>query len=510
MKRLILAVLIFLGTWGTAYGERKPADNFTFEAAQKQAYWYSLYNVAHLTMFSGMGEIMKGGGMTGIIEWLKGGGIQKAELVKDMYMISSVYREGDPHFTQPVDLDNKRSMGWDRKKMDMTLNPSAQAFTIIKSVTKNFHRDYHETRDNQRVAIAMYPEAKEMAKLLAEEMMDGRGLFVPLSPDGKKGKPIPFDQVTVLWAFSDLALVSTDPEVPPYNDLDLAQWSRKIADKAFEATKTLPPEAIIDRAIAVEALGRYGAATDDKRLRSEALRLISRYGKDLTKASRKTITEMGLSVYGLIEASRVTGNPRFMKEALQIFNTDMESLWDEKAGVYANFKGSKKHVYTPFDVGAVLAALNSILWFTIPSYDDPLKSGPDLARKRYVTFFENAVVLSGMQRASGISLVEKRYVDREPQIHFAHPALPVPEKAGGKFGIAPVYASQVTFADGKWSVTDERFVTKDAMFLASMSVILNRHQADCFIPMERLTPKLIDDAGIGKRAKKQGRDLRWN
>ncbi|MFQ6079534.1 MAG: hypothetical protein ACE5NJ_10435, partial [Thermodesulfobacteriota bacterium] len=163
MKRSILTTLLFLLIWATAYGGRKPADNFTFEAAQKQAYWYSLYNVAHLTMFAGMGEIMKGGGMTGIIEWLKGGGVQKAELVKDMYMISSAYSEGDPHFTQPVDPDNKRSMGWDLKKMDKTLNPSAQAFTIIKSVTKNFHRDYHQTRGNQRVAIAMYPEAKEMA-----------------------------------------------------------------------------------------------------------------------------------------------------------------------------------------------------------------------------------------------------------------------------------------------------------------------------------------------------------
>jgi hypothetical protein len=342
----------------------------------------------------------------------------------------------------------------------------------------------------------MYPEAKEMAKLLAEEMMDGRGLFVPLSPDGKKGKPIPFDQVAVLWAFSDLALVSTDPEVPPYNDSELAQWSKKMADRAFEATNILPPESVIDKAIAIEALGRYAAATNDKRLRRETLGLISRYGEDIRKASKKTITEMGLSVYGLIEAFRMTGNFSFMKEALRIFNQDMESLWDEKAGVYANFEGSKRHVYTSFDVGAVLAALNSILWFTVPSYDDPLNSGPDLAKKRYVTFFENALVISGMQRASGISLVEKRYIDREPEIHLAHPSLPQPEEAGGNFGIAPIYTSEVAFENGKWAITKEKFNTKGAMFLANMSVILNRYQADCFIPLERLTAKLLVDVGI--------------
>ncbi len=157
---------------------------------------------------------------------------------------------------------------------------------------------------------------------------------------------------------------------------------------------------------------------------------------------------------------------------------------------------SKRHVYTPFDVGAVLAALNSMIWFSVPSYDDPLNSGPDLAKKRYVKFFENVVAKSGMQRASGISLVEKRYVDREPQIHFAHPSLPRPEEAGGEFGIAPVYASEVTFENGKWVITNETFDTKGAMFLANMSVIMNRHQVDAFIPLQRLMAKLSADKGI--------------
>lgn len=496
MKRLAFAASIILINWGIAYGGREPAANFTFEAAQKQAYWYSIYNVAHLTMFSGMGKIMKGGGMTGIIEWLKGGGIQKAELVKDMYMISSVYAEGGPHFTQPLDPDNKKSMGWDREKMDKTLNPSALAFTIIKSVTKNFHRDYHETKDNQRIAIAMYPEAKEMAKLLAEKMMDSRGLFISLSPHGKKAKPNPFDQVTVLWVFSDLALISSDLEVPPYNDSDLARWSIKMADRTFKATKILPPQSIVEKSLAVEAYGRYAAATENPRLRREAIKLIKGFARQILKDTPKTITEMGLAVYGLGEAYRVTGVYSFLREALKIFNRDMERLWDKKAGVYATSKDAKKYTYTPFDAGAVLAALNTVLWFAIPPYERPLDSGPSLARRRYIRFFENAVVISGMQQSSGISLVEPIYLKREPGIHFAHPALPLPEKAGGKFGKAPVYAGEVTYEDGKWKVTNHRFRTMDAMFLANMSAILNRHQADCFIPLERLTAKFIADAGI--------------
>ncbi len=171
-------------------------------------------------------------------------------------------------------------------------------------------------------------------------------------------------------------------------------------------------------------------------------------------------------------------------------------MWDDKAGVYATSKESKKYTYTPFDVGAVLAALNTLLWFTIPPYDAPLDSGPSLAQKRYIRFFENALVISGMQQASGIVLVEPIYLKREPEVHFAHPVLPLPEKAGGEFGRAPVYAGEVTFADGKWKVTDSRFRTRDAMFLANMSVILNRHQADSFIPLGKLTARLVADVGI--------------
>lgn len=496
MKRYISVLLMILIASSAAYGEREPVATLTLEAAQKQAYWYSLYNVAHLTMFSGMGKIMKGGGMTGLIEWLKGGGVQKAELVKDMYMISSIYAEGDPHFTRTVDPDNKRSMGWDREKMDKALDPSAQAFTIIKSVTKNFHRDYHETKTNQRVAIAMYPEAKEMAKLLAEKMIDKEGRFVSLSPEGEKGEPLPFDQVAVLWAFSDLTLIASDPEVSAYEDSDLAQWSVKMADKAFNATRNLPPESLVERSIAIEAYGRYAAATLSLELRREAIISIKEFARQILKETPKTITEMGLSVYGLGEAYRITGAYDFLEEALKIFNHDMEKLWDEKVGVYATSKDAKRYIYTPFDVGAVLAAFNTVLWFSVPPYEKPLDSGPSLASKRYVRFFENAVVISGMQQSSGIALVEPIYLKREPEIHFVHPALPLPEKAGGAFGLAPVYAGEVTYEQEKWKVTDRRFRTRDAMFLATMSAILNRYQADCFIPLARLISRLLGDFGL--------------
>jgi hypothetical protein len=272
-----------------------------------------------------------------------------------------------------------------------------------------------------------------------------------------------------------------------------------MADRAFKATQSLPPQSIVDKSLAIEAYGRYAVTTQNSGLRKEAVTLIKDFASQILKDNPKTITEIGLSVYGLAEAYRITGVYDYLSKALKIFNNDMERLWDEKAGVYATAKDAKKYVYTPFDVGSVLAALNTVLWFAIPPYENPLDSGPSLARKRYIRFFENALVISGMQQSSGIALVEPVYLKREPEIHFAHPALPLPEKAGGEFGKAPVYAGEITYDSGKWKITDYRFRTKDAMFLGTMSVILNRYQADCFIPVERLTANLLADLGTSAK-----------
>lgn len=188
---------------------------------------------------------------------------------------------------------------------------------------------------------------------------------------------------------------------------------------------------------------------------------------------------------------RVTGKYEHMDRALEIFNKEMESLWDKKAGVYATSKGASRYEYTPFDVGSVIASLNSVLWFALPSYEEPQSKGPQLAARRYVSFFENAVVLSGLQQSSGLYLVEPLYLKREPLNHFVHPALPEQTKAGGRYGIAPVYAGKVAFENGRWKVVDRNFRTRDAMFLSVMSVILNRHSADSFVPVEKILHRLI-------------------
>src|SRR3546814_6879045 len=70
-----------------------------------------------------------------------------------------------------------------------------------------------------------------------------------------------------------------------------------------------------------------------------------------------------------------------------------------------------------------------------------------------------------------------------PDVAFAHPKLPALDKAG----VAPVCAGEVIYENGTWRVSDRRFRTAEAMFLANMLVMPHDGQADPFLPADRLS-----------------------
>jgi len=50
----------------------------------------------------------------------------------------------------------------------------------------------------------------------------------------------------------------------------------------------------------------------------------------------------------------------------------------------------------------------------------------------------------------------------EPEIFFRYPDMPFSPMARGDYGIAPVFASSVTYSDGKWKI-DRTFDSAGAM-----------------------------------------------
>jgi len=110
-----------------------------------------------------------------------------------------------------------------------------------------------------------------------------------------------------------------------------------------------------------------------------------------------------------------------------------------------------------------------------------------LAETRYVQLVETMFGKAGLLLATGVGAVPARYRWREPLLHFTHPALAPPVAAGGRYGRPPVYAGEVAWDGERWAVSDGRFHTAPAMFLALMSGWLRGSKADAFAPRQAST-----------------------
>ncbi len=511
LRVLIVAVLLaVLGLFLLRGG--LPGEGPTPTTADYQAYWFGRYNFVTLVMLSGMGPELTP--TPQMIEKMA----PMAELdpkdasMKGMHMVAGVYAGGDPRLPQRPDPMDMATMRWDEAKMDKTLTPAAQGYTLLKITAKGFHLAYHESPSEKFAAIMMIPQAKAIVKLLAR-MQTESGAFAPLGPDGKllPGKATAQDQIAVLWGLASFFLAVTDSSenyfakayhmlagmgdmvgmgsmqmnMPsmimslPVDEVDALD----LMNQGLQAVHSLldQPLSAAEQALAIEALGWFMVASDlsrnalNRTLRELALQDINTLADLLIRSEKPTLVDRALAVYGLVEASRLTGKAVHAQAALEAFR-QMEQLWDAQAGVYASAEGAQRYGYTPFTVGAVLAGLNAMRLF-----------GPrleaELATERFETFFENAVIRSGLMQATGYPMmVPEHYRKREPIEHFTTAALKTPKESGK----ASVYASEVVYENGQWQVTNPRFDTAQAMFLANMSVLLHEETTDGFTPLRRL------------------------
>jgi hypothetical protein len=281
----------------------------------------------------------------------------------------------------------------------------------------------------------------------------------------------------VLWAVSNLILAATsgrqDYWHDAYRDMVDADRYRALAEAAFRAVEALPAVEPGDRVIAVEAHGRYALVTNGER-RAAALRQARAHADALRENPGRMLEDVALAVYGLTEAGRLLGEEAYAEAAAAVFRQRLLPLWSPELGAFQTPE-AEGTVYTPERAGAVAAALNAMRWH-----------GPDELAARagelYPRFLEGVLVEAGLLLASPLPLVPEAYLSEEPAAHFAHPALPDPSRAG----LAPVFAAEIRHEDGRWTVSDRRFRTAGAMFLANMLVERNDGRSDPFLPGDRL------------------------
>lgn len=126
-----------------------------------------------------------------------------------------------------------------------TLDPSVQAWTLIKIASPAFHLNFHDRKEDLRIALIMLPQARAQAKTLETRLLTDQGLFAARDPDGTFAEPRARDQSVALWGVSNLILAATsgggDYWHAAYRDLIEADDYRGLADRALHAVDTLPP-----------------------------------------------------------------------------------------------------------------------------------------------------------------------------------------------------------------------------------------------------------------------------
>ncbi|MFV2091890.1 MAG: hypothetical protein ACC634_02285 [Hyphomicrobiales bacterium] len=476
MNKTLLVTALAGSLWVSGAGAGDGKFHYSEKTVEPATYYAAITNLANAVMFSGLGENLIFSPYERD-DWLRRSGFVTRPPMPDMGIVGSVYASAQPNFAQSPDFSDPSTLRWKPESFDRTLDPGAQAWTLLKITSPQFHQQFHDLPENKIAALMMLPQARTQASVLNDRLRNADGVFAPLSPEGKFLSPSRRDQAAVLWAASSLILAGTSPSKDywhaAYGALTKADTYRPLADNAFAAINKLAPRSAGDRAIAIAALGNYGLAVRDASKRKQAVAKVSALAKAIMQDNSDTLEDIALGIYGLVEAGRILGDASYADAAAERFRSVLMPLWNETAGIFLPAGG--KAVYTPTTVGAVVAALNAMRWF-----------GPEAMAQQagvlYPRFFENAIVRSGLLRASPLALVSKKYRDQQPAENFASPLLPAPAQAG----VAAVFAGQVVYENGAWTLADPTFRTSEAMFLANMLALKSDGRADPFLPEDQL------------------------
>lgn len=447
------------------------------EDAHSEGYWYSRYNLGHLVMRSGLGiQLMPP--LEKVKAMMEMAGIDEAPTKP--YLLQAAYASADPHFITTFngndnDFSNFR---WDPAKMDTTVTTQAMAYTIIKEViwAKSFASDVEGPNSmNHFRALALSTEAAAQVNFMMTNLMSVDGLFLPAWREGQvlDEASTAQDQMAMLWALSEMADYATGEygwyAAPLTADKALAIAEALLAAVAdYDTThpgflKDLPTR---DLGLALTALSSYVGYAHDGRSRALALEesiptlageLLSRMegkGKLVANGGYSQVSTQATAVQGLVYSYKVTSINGYRVAALSAWE-HMETLWDEALGLYAMSSGAVDYIYSIRDVGDISGAVNSLL------------NGLNLdVDRRYATFFNAVVNRSGLLIAEDLATGGERDND----------GIPVPGNAGGAFGQAPVFATEVVYhtATGEWEVSNPRFTTADAMYASNQLMWMSR------------------------------------
>ncbi len=382
-------------------------------------------------------------------------------------LLQVVYKSGSPYYTQPVDINDFATQKWDPATFDKTVTGLATGHLIIKEIewAKQFHVDEHFGTPTENFGaqwrfigsvLVMQSKMQAMYFLKNKDRFDlsGGGDYV------------------MLWALSDLGnvleldglLYSSSNR---YKDLEASAMFLNAADNLFNDLKDKTPFSIVEESLAIQSLVWYAASTHNKEGKSEALSTIGTISDKLKRVQPGNAAERAYAIRGLIEAERTLG---IQIEEIDKLASELFEEFDDSKGIF-----NSQTTYTTDDVAIIVGALNAIRIFEGANVDT------DRAEEVFTIFFETVVNEAGMQQSAPPIPVFKGTFEYEgePEIFFRYPDMPFPPMAGGAYGIAPVFASSVTYSNGKWKI-NRTFDSAGAMHASNEMIWLHHDEVDGF------------------------------
>ncbi len=501
MKRYAVFVFTFLIIVGLVIvpvaaaqgtGVQGGLPEFNITAAEEEGYWYSRYNLGNLVMRSGLGdtfapEMSAMKKMINMVDANPGDG-DTVTPPKNPALLQSVFASGDPHYIQKVDVKDFGTQRWDPASFDTRVTSRALGWTMLKETqwAKQFHVDNHfgTPQDNfgaqwRFVGMVLTAEAKMQAKYVLQNLLNDQGLIA--DSDGNVDW---VGQWVMLEALSDLANTLSEEALPHsasnrYRDPQVAGRMRGAADNLFQALSAREPAGVEEQSLAIQALVWYAANTRNPSLQAQALSRIASLSDVLSQATLNTATEKAFAVRGLIEGYRTTGKGKYLNAAGDAFR----SLVGEYDAAQGRF--TSQDTYSVDDVAVIMGALNAARYFGGNVIDQ------EEAERLFAGFFESAVNLSGLQQSvPPVGVAKGKFEQNEPPIFYGYPTLPKPPMAGGDFGIAPVFASEIRWIGSGWEVTNRRFDAAGAMHASNEFIWFHKDEVNGFPEVKLLAAAL--------------------
>lgn len=455
---------------------------FDGTAAEEEGYWYSRYNLGNLVFRSALGETFRPD-PAAIKHFIQLADANPddgdtAAPKKGVAPLRAVYASGDPHYIQQLDVNDFTTQRWDPASFDTTITSRAMGWTMIKEIewSKQFHVDDHfgtPTDDFgaqwRFVGLLLNAEAKQQGLYALQNLKNEQGLIA--NSDGTLDWA---GQWVMLEAFSDLGGELGAETLPHsasnrYLNTEASGKFLAAADMLFAALADRQPANIEELSLATQALTWYAANTTNAASQQQALARIGQFGDVLAAANPANATEQAFVIRGLVEAHRISGDDAYLNAAAAAFAA-LASDYNADSGIF-----NSQSVYTIDNVAVIMGALNSLKFYGGEAVNQ------DLVEEIFTNFFLSAVNKSGLQQSvPPVPVAKGEFEQDEPVIYYGYPAIPKPPMAGGDYGIAPVFATEVSWDGSQWEVSDGRFDSAGAMHASNEFIWFHNDEVNGF------------------------------